>query len=326
MKSDLTATSFSIIALICIPTMAHAQAVEVAPGYVRAPFVRVYRTPDGRTHVRAPFVNVESELPNFLDGPVADGPVAPIQQPPGPSLQPTREPTAAHIDVTEMNEQTLKQTVQIGESELERQLSGYPQGARWKQHLHVGRISQLEFTNRNQRATDQERVYLQQILDRYDRSSTNPAFRPVTRLAGFTTVHAALAELLLPPQERQRGQLAMAAVRLDESLARIQNGEHWSAYLRLPSQVFAPVVIGQNERLAEELASVLDRFDSVQRQPQYRTIVNLSAFQITHRRLASYIDLLDGESNTQIEELPPPPAEPIIPQFDETVPPVPSPK
>ena len=39
---------------------AHAQLVQVGPGFVKAPFVRVYWGPDGSSYVRAPFVGVYS--------------------------------------------------------------------------------------------------------------------------------------------------------------------------------------------------------------------------------------------------------------------------
>jgi hypothetical protein len=40
-------------------SLTQAQIVQVSPGYVRAPFVRVYTGPGG-TQVRAPFVDVQA--------------------------------------------------------------------------------------------------------------------------------------------------------------------------------------------------------------------------------------------------------------------------
>jgi hypothetical protein len=57
----LTIAMFGILA-----DTAMAQLVIVRPGYVQAPFVRVYRDPFGGAHVRAPFVGVDR--PGFFGG------------------------------------------------------------------------------------------------------------------------------------------------------------------------------------------------------------------------------------------------------------------
>src|SRR5690242_4020923 len=48
------------ICALVLPATGQAQLVQVGPGFVKAPFVRVYWCPDGSTRVRAPFVDVVS--------------------------------------------------------------------------------------------------------------------------------------------------------------------------------------------------------------------------------------------------------------------------
>jgi hypothetical protein len=69
------------LVLLFLPAIAQAQMVEVERGYVRAPFVRVYRTPDGGTRVRAPFVDVFSDGPRNRPSPRGS-----YELPPSPSI------------------------------------------------------------------------------------------------------------------------------------------------------------------------------------------------------------------------------------------------
>src|SRR5256885_21872 len=51
----------------------HGQLVQVGPGYVKAPFVRVYSNPDGSSYVRAPFVSIYSGGHYYPHGYYSDG-------------------------------------------------------------------------------------------------------------------------------------------------------------------------------------------------------------------------------------------------------------
>src|SRR5438552_1812968 len=55
----LRPTAVAILLHFLIAT-GEAQLVQVGPGFVKAPFVRVYWCPDGSSYVRAPFVEVFS--------------------------------------------------------------------------------------------------------------------------------------------------------------------------------------------------------------------------------------------------------------------------
>lgn len=298
----------SSLALFILPAIGQAQIVEVEPGYVRAPFVRVYRTPDGGTQVRAPFVDVHSDGTRYRRPPRSPydlPPVPPINAPAPVTVDTPGIPT--QIDVATADWQSLRLIIRTGEAELANRLNRYRAADRWKATLQIGSLSQILTDDDNQPPTGETRDRLQAILDTYDRASINPAFRPVTRLSEFHTVHTALTELLLSPLERKRGQLATAARDLDQTLAQMPNGSHWSDYLRLPDSIFAPDDSATIRNL-DELSRVLNRFESVSADRRYGLIAALPAFQATHRHLVDYIAISSPPSLSLPEELPAPPS------------------
>jgi len=50
---------------LLVADVGHGQLIQIGPGFVRAPFVRVTQMPDGGSWVRAPFVNGYSPPPRF---------------------------------------------------------------------------------------------------------------------------------------------------------------------------------------------------------------------------------------------------------------------
>ncbi len=300
-----------MLVLLCFPAGGQAQIVEVESGRVRAPFVRVYRTPDGGTRVRAPFVDVMTDGtrgPRAANGP-HDVPLGQLDEghAPVPSAATDAPP---EMDVTEANWQSLRTIVRAREGELESQLDHYRDAERWKARLHVGSLRQILTAESNRPPAGDTRDRLQVVLNAYDHASTNAAFRPLTRLGEFHAVHSALRELLRSPLERQRGRLATAALDLDETLAGVQNGSSWAKYLRLPESVFsAHDVVADGQ--ANELSDVLERFASVTADRRYSVIAGLPAFQATHRHLADYIALLN-QGASPLAEVPPPPWQPEL--------------
>lgn len=308
--SNLSLVYF-VLALLCFPAVGQSQIVEVESGRVRAPFVRVYRTPDGGTRVRAPFVDILTEGsrgPRPARGP-QDVPLGQFNDG-HTTITSNATDASTEIDVTQADWLSLKSIVRASEAELESQLDHYRDADRWKARLHVGSLRQILTAESNQQPVGDTRDRLQVILSAYDHASSNAAFRPLTRLSEFHAVHGALRELLLSPLERQRGRLATASLDLDEALARVQNGSSWAEYLCLPKSLFSPydvVADGQSK----ELSDVLDRFESVNADCRYSVIAALPAFQATHRHLADYISLVNQRSLPSAE-VPSPPRQPQL--------------
>lgn len=303
--SSRSLTALTLV-LLCFPAVGQSQIVEVESGRVRAPFVRVYRTPDGGTRVRAPFVDVLTE--GSRGSRSASGPhdLPPGQFNEGQAPIPANATNApTEIDLTEADWQSLRTIVRASEAELESQLDHYRDAERWKARLHVGDLRQTLTAESNRPPVGDTRDRLQVVLNAYDHASTNAAFRPLTRLSEFQAVHSALRELLRSPLERQRGRLAAASLDLDEVLARVQNGSSWAEYLRLPESVFSPNQAAADVP-ANELSDVLDRFESVNADRRYSVIAALPAFRVTHRHLAAYISLVNQRSLPSAVVPPPP--------------------
>lgn len=93
-----------------------------------------------------------------------------------------------------------------------------------------------------------------------------------------------------------RGQLAQISPQLYEIL-----DPQWKNYLALPGSVF----LAQQHPTADEIATVIQRFDQVASNPQYRSLATRAEFQSVHGLLKHYRSSLTAEP--QSLQLPPPP-------------------
>ena len=83
--------------------------------------------------------------------------------------------------------------------------------------------------------------------------------------------------------------LAAAARRLDEQLEQLPTGEGWKRHLALPTDVFdADSAAAVTD---EALSVVYVRFEKVSRNPEYRVIAELPAFQETQYLLATHLGI-----------------------------------
>lgn len=269
--------------LLLFAATAHAQLVQVGPGYVKAPFVRVYARPDGSSYVRAPFVGVYT--PPYL---------------PEPRALPTPK------DFGEMDWRELRSTVRDLAIGLEAQLDEYPTGDLWKVELKTAEIRAL--TRGDGPPTADERASLESIRAHYQATRDNPRARPIPSLGVFKALSVGLRELAAPPEEHLHRRLAAAADDLKRALDEFPTGKGWQKYLaltpeagslRLPTNDAAVTAATYD---IDDLQEVLRRFDSVERDEKFRAIADLDEFRAAHESLAAYI----GELNN-------PPADPVRP-------------
>jgi hypothetical protein len=264
-----------------------AQMVQVTPGYVRAPFVRVYTGPGG-TQVRAPFVDVQA--PGFRR----------FERPAVPTAE----------ELSQLDWANLRLAVRELSLYFDSQLSTLATGDGWKVHLKTAEIRALV---REGSGPPTVEVFqkLAPILTAYDAVAINPAYRSIADLDGFRALRDALGEVLAPPSRRAGRQLTYAALELNRSLEQAGAEAAWQTHLALPrglapSQDVPPPDTAPPS--VEDLAKVLARFDAVSRNPDYRRISQLPAFRVTHERLADYVALSKAEQavRPKPEELPVP--------------------
>ncbi len=261
-----------------------AQLVEVRPGYIRAPFVRIYRNPDGGSHVQAPFVNVFS--PGY-----------------GPRNVVRGVPTV--VEFGQMNWLSLSQAVREWTTRLDADLGRFPSGEFWKSSLKTAEIAALVPAEHNGPPDEDVRQRLRAIFEIHETVGAAPELNGVVGLASFRVLHAALGEYSTPPEQRLRRQLFTAAGELYRSLQHYNTGPSWQEYLMLsPGRALAEARLAGAEfapNLAE-LTAALGRFDSVRRNPEYGEISRLAAFKATHELLEVYVQ--------QLQMPPPSPEEP----------------
>jgi hypothetical protein len=265
---------------------ANAQLVEVGPGYVRAPFVRVYTYPGGGSYVRAPFVSRFS--PGF-PGAYADS-------------FPMRE----RFD--EMSWSELCRQVRESCAQLESDLARFRSGNFWRTSLKTDEIAAFVSVDSDYPPAESVRRQLTDILATYQSIGDAPDFNRVAQLGSFQALRAALSEYVMLPELRLRLQLSSAARELRQSLGRYNTGAGWQDYLLVsPNMPLSEVRLRQSEPVTTtELADALARFDSASQNPEYDMISNLPAFKTVHARLATYFDERQAPSTPPAEELPAP--------------------
>jgi len=177
-----------VIALF-LSASAVGQLVQVGPGFVRAPFVRIQKGHDGSTHVQAPFVNVHTYAGPQM-GPGSHVPRTSrgrfeYQQPFGTSRAQFRPDPAAACD------------------SLAYQLSRYPTGAYWTSQMQLAWIRHTAPTLVPGRLTPEAAEQVAQITSEFDRIAQVPELAIISRLGSFRVVHDWLRELANPTVESE---------------------------------------------------------------------------------------------------------------------------
>lgn len=314
-----------LLVLPCLTTwpgnVVQAQLVQVGPGYVKAPFVRVYTNLDGSSWVRAPFVSVFT--PGF--GPAPYRSMLPRPEYGRPDLGAAAAAPAFDAGaIADADWRTLKEALGRASARLDRELNSLgPKAAGWKRYLHVETLG--EQTRPDNRPPSDERAgQLQQALTAFDTTASTERFAQIAALRGFDATRRVLAELLADPLPRQRRLLALSIRDLHRDLLTLGTGAEWNKYLALPA--VAPATGGSGEplppgggdaagaepwdRTAWEQA--LMRFDAVSEDAAYDRIAQLASFQATRDSLAVCVELIhryapqEPDADSAAEELPPP--------------------
>ncbi len=306
-KKTVSPMLLLLIAAITGPiATAQAQLVQVRPGYVRAPFVRVYTNPDGSSYVRAPFVAVgrppwQYAPPRFGDPSGRYG---------SERFNAGSTRIAAQLEL--LSWQQLREEVQTELDRFVSSLENQPNAAGWYDYLQTETLGAL-VGDRDEPPIGEELEQLTVILGRYQATLNTPEYPRITSTPGFRQIHALLEQLVMSPELRQRRRLAIVRQTLEEELARINAPAGWETYLRIPipeaesadpaSDVPAPPLDAATTD--EALLAALTRFERVRANPDYVMISSLPGFQATYEALSAYLGV-DSESAARAEELPVP--------------------
>ena len=192
------------------PGVAEAQLVQIGPGYVKAPFVRVYRTPNG-TSVRAPFTHVESGAPAY-DRQLRQGPYAdPYGDPQGGGY--AKGDATADISLMERQRRLLVGSAQ----RLDRDLLRFRTGNHWQTFLRLPPelLKAHRIAGRGV-MVQPDPVAVQAALNNFDLIASNDQYRMIAQLSSFHSTHRLLREYVwllslpsaapLPPGSEAIGQ------------------------------------------------------------------------------------------------------------------------
>ena len=269
-----------------VSLVGQAQLVQVSPGYVKAPFVRVYSNPNGSSYVRAPFVGVYS--PGYRSGGFPQG-----------------LPTEA--DFARMDWRSLSQAVREWSARVDADLARVPSADTWKHHLKTAEISALVPRQLDGPPADDVRQQLEQILRIHREPSDLPDASRIANLGSFQVLQLALSEYTMAPDQRPRRQLFFAARDLSRSLERFPTGGGWQRYLMLsPGMTLSEDRASEHPLRLGDVEQLRERFDSVGQNAEYAIIAALPAFKTTQQRLTAYLSQAGTSPSSTPEELPEP--------------------
>lgn len=233
-----------------------------------------------------------------VQGVVRTGPFAPAGAP----------FVAPGLEIAELNYRALRRMAHTSLADFDRWLTEIPAGELWRRHFDTRAALELLAPDQDAAPTPREREAFARVLVIFDEAVENADLSTLTRMDGFRRSRVALRELATPVDERLVRQLSLSARNLHRSLAGLSTGTKWQRYLTLPDDIMAaadrpPAIAKERPGINRDaLAGVLERFELVSRNPEYRGIAALPAFQVTHERLTALLHL-PSEAE---EEAPPP--------------------
>jgi hypothetical protein len=215
------------------------------------------------------------------------------------------------VDFSRMDWLALQRTIQTSTQRLENELAQVPGGASWTASLRTSEIAQLASADRIGPPTESIRQQLAEIADVLDALSADTHAAAVTGLPSFRNLTLALHAYSASPGERSRQQLLASADQLARSLERFDTAPTWLRYFDLmPGGALSSSQAPAPSTDTADLLTLLGKFDSVSRNPQYSMIAELREFQQTHQLLGELISEQPQSAGPAAEELPPPlPAE-----------------
>ena len=159
---------WTLLAAAVFASPVEAQVVEVQPGYIPgAGSCGIFRTPDGRTRIRAPFVDVDAD-----------------EAPPRWAWRRRRAHQAAQG--LESQRAQLTQTWR----QLDRRLAARPNGQLWSAHLALPAwVISPPAEGLPQDAVGQ----LQTVVNRYEITADEPRYRTIARIGEFQSTRKLLA-------------------------------------------------------------------------------------------------------------------------------------
>ncbi len=201
-------------------------------------------------------------------------------------------PLPEHEELQRMKWTHLRRILSFATLQMEEGLSRVDTGSKWFSYLQLERLHSISANHVNLPPTREEAAELQDILKKFDKIAGDEQYSAITGLWGFEAIERTLTEFLVNPATRYRLQLVLNSKDLDQSLERFNTGPTWLHYLTLPTDLYTipeDVSAENSPPEPEALRAALAKYDDVAKNPAYRMIAELPAFQETHDSLARYL-------------------------------------
>ncbi len=210
-----------------------------------------------------------------------------------------RPPTQQQLDQLSWND--LARVIENGVGIFDQQLAGVDTGSQWRTYFRLEQLRGAVQGDQQGPPTQTTSDQLNPVLAKFDRIADQGQYGKISDMVGFQIVHAALADYLTPPAQRQWRILAGSARVLDDSLGRLSTGEGWRTFLSLSR------LTGQEDADASTLATALSRFQQVAGDDEYRMVAELDGFVATRRALEDLLVNTDVRAGRGPEAVPAPP-------------------
>jgi hypothetical protein len=271
MPTSLVRLLIAAIVLLSVHATAFAQAVQVSPGYVRAPFTDVYS-------------NDYDDDDDFDD----DDRWLLRRRPPA------RQSALAPQQLATLDWTGLRAALAQAVANLDRDLSRMPTGRHWRERFRIAELASYAQIPNDGPPSEDVREGLYDSLDVFAGAQADDQLRAITRMRSFRDLQAVVVEYVTPPDSRLRLQLQGSSIALQDALGRFNTGDGWKKHLGLPDVIYVRSdgetgdVYPTEEDLGN-LQAALGHFDKTSQDARYTMIANLPAFTSTHSLLDQYL-------------------------------------
>ncbi len=207
-------------------------------------------------------------------------------------------PTAGQV--ARLTDEQLRMMIAVALDSYSKDLDGFTTGEGWKKHFKLAELKTRLAAPQTGPADAASRALFTDVSQKFQAAGKDPTYEVITKSWSFQTLQVALKEYSLTAELRQAHVLNAKAQTLKKSLDGISTGAGWKAYLEIDD---LEKLLGQNSdnnpELNKKLEKILERFDDVIQNPQYKIIAELQGFDVTRSALQQYIHSLESETAKQ---------------------------
>lgn len=204
-------------------------------------------------------------------------------------------PTAGQV--ARLTDEQLRMMIAVSLDSYSKDLEGFNTGDGWKKHFQLAELKEHVTSSQTGVPDATTRALVANISQKFDAAAKDSTYEVITKPWAFQTLLVALKEYSLPTVERQGHMLIAKAQTLKRSLDNISTGAGWIAYLEMNDlEKLLGEPSGDNVDLNKKLEKILERFDDVKENPQYKAIAELQGFDVTQTALQQYIHTLQTQT------------------------------